>query len=97
MNHQTIGTHISRHIQLLRSNNVVAAEVHQSSPDDDDASFALELAANLSSTQFPPSAKFVAPPDGSPVRLRFRPFYEVAENYPYFMYFDRKALPGKLW
>jgi hypothetical protein len=31
------------------------------------------------------------------VRLRFRPFYEVAENYPYFMYFDRASLPWKLW
>ncbi len=39
----------------------------------------------------------VAPPDKLPVRLRFRPFYEVGENYPYFMYFDRKSLPWKLW
>lgn len=39
----------------------------------------------------------VALPDQSPVRLRFRPFYEVGENYPYFMYFDRKSLPWKLW
>jgi DUF1680 family protein len=39
----------------------------------------------------------VAPPDKSPVRLKFRPFYEVGENYPYFMYFDRKALPWRLW
>ncbi len=39
----------------------------------------------------------VVPPDKSPVRLRFRAFYEVQENYPYFMYFDRKALPWRLW
>jgi DUF1680 family protein len=39
----------------------------------------------------------VVPPDKSPVRLRFRPFYEIQENYPYFMYFDRKALPWRLW
>jgi uncharacterized protein len=39
----------------------------------------------------------VAPPDGRAVRLRFRPFYEMAENYPYFMYFDRKDLPWRLW
>ena len=39
----------------------------------------------------------VALPDKSPVRLRFRPFYEVGENYPYFMYFDRQLLPWKLW
>jgi hypothetical protein len=39
----------------------------------------------------------VALPDKSPVRLRFRPFYETAEGYPYFMYFDRTALPWRLW
>jgi len=39
----------------------------------------------------------VTPPDKSPVRLRFRPFYEVGENYPYFMYFDRQSLPWRLW
>ena len=36
-------------------------------------------------------------PGGRPVRLRLRPFYEVTENYPYFMYFDRRALPWRLW
>lgn len=36
-------------------------------------------------------------PDKKPVRLRLRPFYEIGENYPYFMYFDRRALPWKLW
>lgn len=56
---------LSRFTELLRSNNVVAVEVHQSAPDDDDLSFALELAGNLSSTQFPPVAKFQTPPDGS--------------------------------
>jgi DUF1680 family protein len=39
----------------------------------------------------------VVPPDKRPVRLRFRPFYDVPEHYPYFMYFDRNALPWKLW
>jgi hypothetical protein len=39
----------------------------------------------------------VEPPDGSPVRLRFRPFYEIGENYPYFMYFDRPSHPRTLW
>lgn len=39
----------------------------------------------------------VVPPDGSPVRLKFRPFYDVGENYPYFMYFDRRGLPYRLW
>ena len=39
----------------------------------------------------------VVPPDKSPVRLKFRPFYDTGEGYPYFMYFDRKGLPYKLW
>jgi hypothetical protein len=39
----------------------------------------------------------VVPPDESGVRLRFRPFYELQENYPYFLYLDRRALPWRLW
>ncbi|MCI0433858.1 MAG: glycoside hydrolase family 127 protein [Gemmatimonadetes bacterium] len=39
----------------------------------------------------------VVPPDRSPVRLRFRPFYDIGEGYPYFIYFDRRQLPWKLW
>jgi DUF1680 family protein len=39
----------------------------------------------------------VQPRDGRAVRLRFRPFYEIAENYPYFLYFDRGSLPARLW
>ena len=44
-----------------------------------------------------PTSLRVEPPDKSPVRLRFRPFYEIGEGYPYFMYFDRKSLPWRLW
>ncbi len=44
-----------------------------------------------------PTVFRVVPPDKSAVRLRFRPFYEVGEGYPYFMYFDRKELPWRLW
>jgi hypothetical protein len=39
----------------------------------------------------------VALPDGRSARLRFRPFYELGEGYPYFMYFDRRSLPRRLW
>jgi len=39
----------------------------------------------------------VVPPDKSPVRLKFRPFYDVPEAYPYAMYFDRRTLPYRLW
>ena len=39
----------------------------------------------------------VVPPDKGAVRLKFRPFYDTGEGYPYFMYFDRKGLPYRLW
>ena len=39
----------------------------------------------------------LVPPDKSAVRLKFRPFYDTGEGYPYFMYFDRKGLPYRLW
>ena len=38
----------------------------------------------------------VVPPDKTAVRLKFRPFYDTGEGYPYFRYFDRKGLPYKL-
>jgi DUF1680 family protein len=50
----------------------------------------------LKEADYPTSLR-VAPPDGRSVRLRFRPFYEIGENYPYFMYFDRDTLPWRLW
>ncbi|MEI6245858.1 MAG: beta-L-arabinofuranosidase domain-containing protein, partial [Acidobacteriota bacterium] len=60
------------------------------------------LASGVWSTGLPPdhdpvTVFRVALPDKLPVRLRCRPFYEVGESYPYFMYFDRKSLPWKLW
>jgi uncharacterized protein len=36
-------------------------------------------------------------PDGRSVRLKFRPFYDLAEDFPYLMYFDLKAWPYALW
>jgi DUF1680 family protein len=44
-----------------------------------------------------PTSLRVARPDGRSVRLRFRPFYEIGPEYPYFMYFDRDRLPWGLW
>lgn len=45
----------------------------------------------------PPTIYRVVPPNGQPARLRFRPFYEIGEGYPYFMYLDRDAPPTALW
>jgi uncharacterized protein len=39
----------------------------------------------------------VVRPDRRPVRLKFRPFYDFAEDFPYQMYFDLDARPYPLW
>jgi len=39
----------------------------------------------------------VEPSDGSRIRSKFRPFYAVAENYPYKIYFDKRSLPVGFW
>lgn len=44
-----------------------------------------------------PSVFRVQRPDGRPVRLKFRPFYDFAEEFPYLMYFDRQSKPYSLW
>ena len=44
-----------------------------------------------------PAVFRVQRPDGRAVRLKFRPFYEMAEDFPYLMYFDRQARPYALW
>jgi hypothetical protein len=45
----------------------------------------------------PPTVFRLVPPAGPPARLRFRPFYEIGEGYPYFMYLDRDAPPRRMW
>jgi hypothetical protein len=47
-------------------------------------------------TGYPTEFRLV-PPDKSTVRLRFRPFYDFVEGFPYFMYIDRKAPTARLW
>jgi hypothetical protein len=44
-----------------------------------------------------PNVFRVARPDGRPVRLKFRPFYDFAEDFPYLMYFDLNKQPYALW
>jgi DUF1680 family protein len=44
-----------------------------------------------------PAVFRVKRPDGKPVRLKFRPFYAFAEQFPYLMYFDRKTPSYALW
>jgi DUF1680 family protein len=44
-----------------------------------------------------PAVFRVQRPDGRPVRLKFRPFYDFAEDFPYLMYFDRNTPAYALW
>jgi uncharacterized protein len=44
-----------------------------------------------------PAVFHVQRPDGKPIRLKFRPFYDQAEGFPYLMYVDLKAWPQDLW
>jgi uncharacterized protein len=44
-----------------------------------------------------PTVFRVVRPDGRPVRLKFRPFYDFAEDFPYLMYFDLNQQPYALW
>ena len=44
-----------------------------------------------------PAVFRVSRPDGRPVRLKIRPFYQMAEEFPYLMYFDPDAQPYPLW
>ena len=44
-----------------------------------------------------PSLFRVKRPDGRAVRLKFRPFYEVGEDFPYLMYFDLDTKAYALW
>jgi uncharacterized protein len=45
-----------------------------------------------------PAVFRVSRPDGRPVRLKIRPFYQLAEEFPYLMYFDLDAQqPYALW
>jgi hypothetical protein len=44
-----------------------------------------------------PSTFRVRRPDGKAVRLKFRPFYRVEEDFPYLMYFDLEREGYSLW
>jgi hypothetical protein len=39
----------------------------------------------------------LAPPDGSKIEARFRPFYSIGEVVPYRMYHDLDAPPIPVW
>ena len=44
-----------------------------------------------------PAVFRIARPDGRPIRLKFRPYYQMAHGFPYLTYFDRQSKPYALW
>lgn len=65
-----VPTAIPNALGLLRQGqNLLAVEIHQDSPRSPDASFDLELCANLVQTRFPPEIAVTQPPDGALLQL----------------------------
>ncbi len=65
-----VPTPIPNALGLLRQGrNVIAVELHQDSPRTPDASFDLELCANLVQTRFPPEVAVTQPPAGALLQL----------------------------
>ena len=44
-----------------------------------------------------PAVFRIVRPDGRPIRLKFRPYYQMAHGFPYLTYFDRQSKPYALW
>ncbi len=65
-----VPTAIPNALGLLRpGRNVLAVEIHQDSPRSPDASFDLELCANLVQTSFLPEVVVTQPPDGALLQI----------------------------
>jgi DUF1680 family protein len=90
---------------VVRGPVVLALEAHYHEPafrlPDDEADLGRWLVADKI-----PGVFQVVPPEtvgrqenywGSHVTSRFWPFYAIEEDVPYFMYFDKRSLPVKIW
>jgi uncharacterized protein len=105
LRYQAIDPQHPDRVAVVRGPVVLALEAHYHEPafhlPDQEEDLAKWLVADKL-----PGVFQVVPPEtvgrretywGSRVSSRFWPFYAVEESVPYFMYFDRKALPVKLW
>jgi uncharacterized protein len=85
-----------RRVAVVRGPVVLALDYDYHDPafqlPRDEAELAKWLAADGS-----PAVFRVNRPDRRPVRLKLRPFYEMAEDFPYLMYFDLDREPYALW
>lgn len=85
-----------RRVAVMRGPVVLALDYNYHAPwfelPRDEADLSKWLVAEDS-----PAVFRVNRPDGKPVRLKFRPFYQTAEDFPYLMYFDLDKAPYALW
>ena len=85
-----------KRVAVVRGPVVLALDFNYHDPNfklpDNDSNLNTWLVPDGSLTVFR-----VQRPDGRPVRLKFRPFYDFAEDFPYRMYFDLKEQPYRLW
>jgi uncharacterized protein len=85
-----------KRVAIVRGPVVLALDFNYHDPNfelpDNDADLNRWLVPDDSSVVFR-----VQRPDGQPIRLKFRPFCEFAEDFPYRMYFDLDQRPYRLW
>jgi DUF1680 family protein len=85
-----------RRVALVRGPVVMALEYNYHAPWFELPKAEADLARWLAPDDWP-SVFRVSRPDGKPVRLKLRPFYAMAEDFPYLMYFDLDRPPYALW
>jgi DUF1680 family protein len=85
-----------RRVAVVRGPVVMALEYNYHAPWFELPKAEADLAKWLAPDESP-SVFRVSRPDGKPVRLKLRPFYAMAEDFPYLMYFDLDNPPYALW
>ncbi|HWG58029.1 MAG TPA: beta-L-arabinofuranosidase domain-containing protein [Candidatus Acidoferrales bacterium] len=93
---QAVDREHPKRVAIVRGPVVLAMDFDYHDPNfmlpDDDRDLDKWLVADSS-----PAVFSIHRPDGKPVRLKFRPFYAVEEDFPYLMYVDLGAWPYALW
>lgn len=92
-------------VAVVRGPVVLALEAHYHEPAFHLPVLEADLGTWLSADKIPGVFQVIPPETvgrketwwGSRVTSRFWPFYALEENVPYFMYFDKKALPVRIW
>jgi DUF1680 family protein len=96
LRYQAVDRWHPQRVAIVRGPVVLALDYNYHDPafelPPDEAALNRWLVADESPTVFR-----IRRPDGRPVRLKIRPFYEIAEEFPYLMYFDLNSRPYSLW